>query len=281
MLIELSDVTLCASPRGEADWEEGPASAREQAAKQAQLAAAELEKLSRRLAQEKGAGTGTGWSFLSHLGTLLLKKLQLSVNNVHIYFRETPLAPIGTVDAASTPASDAAAAAAGAQFGVRLASLRTLDGSSAAGSDGGRSTTSPDKSAAQPPLLSKDIAVEQLSFYWVSGAESAEDGAGWTTPGLTRRASILRGEDILLKPLDCILRLSSPSGIAAQPGDSETRHLDVAAEVGQLDLQVQRCQLMSMLQALDSAAVWMLRNRHAKHRPAGWRSDPAAKVPWK
>ena len=47
VVIELADVQVCAAPREEADWEEGPARRRALAAKQAQLAAAELERLAK------------------------------------------------------------------------------------------------------------------------------------------------------------------------------------------------------------------------------------------
>lgn len=47
MVVELADVRLCASPREESGWEEGPARQRALAAKQAQLAAAELERLAK------------------------------------------------------------------------------------------------------------------------------------------------------------------------------------------------------------------------------------------
>ena len=50
--ISLSEVYLCAAPRSEADWEEGPAEKRAHAAKRALLAAVEMERLS------KPAGSG-------------------------------------------------------------------------------------------------------------------------------------------------------------------------------------------------------------------------------
>ena len=50
--ISLTDVYLCACPRPEADWEEGPAGGRGREAKRALLAAAEMERLS------KPAGSG-------------------------------------------------------------------------------------------------------------------------------------------------------------------------------------------------------------------------------
>ena len=58
LIVELSDVVLCISSREETDWEEGPALRRAQAAKQAQLAAAELAKLGSRVAAS-GSGSSS------------------------------------------------------------------------------------------------------------------------------------------------------------------------------------------------------------------------------
>jgi len=88
LVVELSDVVLCISARQESDWEEGPALRRAQAAKQAQLAAAELAKLGNRVAatgsqqhtwQQPGApagqqrqglqvapaGAGSSWTYVT------------------------------------------------------------------------------------------------------------------------------------------------------------------------------------------------------------------------
>ena len=48
-----------------------------------------LSKPGGRSAGTAGAGEGSGlaWSFLSHLGMLLLNKLQMSVRNIHICFQ--------------------------------------------------------------------------------------------------------------------------------------------------------------------------------------------------
>ena len=45
--ISLADVYLCAAPRPESDWEEGPAGERARAAKRARLKAVEMERLSK------------------------------------------------------------------------------------------------------------------------------------------------------------------------------------------------------------------------------------------
>lgn len=101
--MELSDVVLCFTPREESDWEEGPALRRAQAAKQAQLAAAELAKLGSRVAAtgssngSKAAqqaattagGSGTGWAWLiaDYVLSFLLNRLQVAVKNTHVYFQ--------------------------------------------------------------------------------------------------------------------------------------------------------------------------------------------------
>ncbi|GIL46442.1 hypothetical protein Vafri_3434, partial [Volvox africanus] len=53
LVVELSDVVLCAAERADSEWEEAAALRREQAAKQADLAAAELAKLSRRVVAQQ------------------------------------------------------------------------------------------------------------------------------------------------------------------------------------------------------------------------------------
>lgn len=107
MIVELSDVVLCLAARQESDWEEGPALRRAQAAKQAQLAAAELTKLGNRVAAtgsqqqqqqqapgsaESGAtGSSNSWSWMimDYIMRFLLNRLQFSVKNVHAYFQVT------------------------------------------------------------------------------------------------------------------------------------------------------------------------------------------------
>ena len=90
-------------------WEESAALHRDHAAKQAELAAAELAKLSSRMSQQRGTPGGEGgahatasssapsssgggfWGGLRYLTDLLtsflLNRLQLSVKNVHVYFK--------------------------------------------------------------------------------------------------------------------------------------------------------------------------------------------------
>lgn len=102
LVVELSDVVLCVAPREESDWEEGPALRRAQAAKQAQLAAAELAKLGSRVAAtgsstgakpaaatSTAAGSGTSWglAIADYVLSFLLNRLQFAVKNIHVYFQ--------------------------------------------------------------------------------------------------------------------------------------------------------------------------------------------------
>lgn len=103
MVVEMSDVWLCASPRNEEEWEEDLAGQRAQASKQAELAARDLMRLSR--PGSKGAtgtsgaseGSGFAWSFLSHLSSMLLNRLQMTISNVHISFQVTCLLAVNLI----------------------------------------------------------------------------------------------------------------------------------------------------------------------------------------
>lgn len=119
-MVELSDVLLTVSSREETDWEEGPALRRAQAAKQAQLAAAEFAKLGSRVAAtgsssssaagggqqqaeqaaaaaaaagvaatagSSGSSSSWAWSILDYIMSFLLNRLHVEVKNVHVSFQ--------------------------------------------------------------------------------------------------------------------------------------------------------------------------------------------------
>jgi hypothetical protein len=87
VVLHLSDVWLCASPRAEEDWEEDLAGQRAQAAKQAELAAMELVRSSGRNGTASHDNSGLASAFLSHLGTILLNRLQMTIRNIHVCFK--------------------------------------------------------------------------------------------------------------------------------------------------------------------------------------------------
>lgn len=69
------------------------AACRAQAAKQAELAARDLMRLSRpgskgmAGASAASEGSGFAWSFLSHLSAMLLNRLQMTITSIHICFQ--------------------------------------------------------------------------------------------------------------------------------------------------------------------------------------------------
>ena len=79
----------------------------------------------------------------------------------------------------------------------------------------------------------------------------------------------------------CTKILLSDRTAGSQHGQPAEVQLGVATLVRRLELQLGAGQAASMADLADAAALWRLRNRHAAHRPRGWRSDPAARIPWR
>lgn len=94
LVIKLQDVCLHVAPRDLSDWEAASASRRADASKQAQLAAWELHNLPGKLAGGKAGkpqdGKQQSQSLTSHLASMLLDRLQLSVDGVLVCFEVRP-----------------------------------------------------------------------------------------------------------------------------------------------------------------------------------------------
>ena len=95
VVVELADVHLRVALRRDAEFEEGPAGERAWLAKQAELAAAELAALAAASAGDASGGAaaaaagrqgGVLWSFMQHVVTMLVNRLQLTVRNVTVEF---------------------------------------------------------------------------------------------------------------------------------------------------------------------------------------------------
>lgn len=84
VIIILEDVYICVGQREDKDWCMDAVERREFASKKAQLAAAELDKLSRRVCDNQ-----TGKSFSSYITAKILDSIQLSVRNVHVLYRDS------------------------------------------------------------------------------------------------------------------------------------------------------------------------------------------------
>lgn len=82
---------------------------RAQAAKQAELAALDLIRLSKpggKVAGTGGEGSSLASSFLSHLGTMLLNRLQLTIRNIHFCFKVCMRHMLGYVIESSAMVTD-------------------------------------------------------------------------------------------------------------------------------------------------------------------------------
>jgi hypothetical protein len=89
VVVDLADVHLYVALRRDEELEEGPAGERAWLAKLAELAAAELAALAAAGAsgsEAAGRQGGVLWSFMQHVVTMLVNRLQLTVSNVHIEF---------------------------------------------------------------------------------------------------------------------------------------------------------------------------------------------------
>ncbi|XP_073032093.1 intermembrane lipid transfer protein VPS13 isoform X2 [Primulina eburnea] len=84
VIIILEDIYICVSQREDKDWCMDAVERREFASKKAQLAAAELAKLSRRVCDNQ-----TGKSFNSYITAKILDSIQLSIRNVHVLYRDS------------------------------------------------------------------------------------------------------------------------------------------------------------------------------------------------
>ncbi|KAL8519790.1 hypothetical protein ACS0TY_010650 [Phlomoides rotata] len=84
IIIILEEVYISVSQRDDTEWCTDAVKTREYASKKAQLAAAELAKLSRRVCDNQ-----TGKSFISYITAKILDSIQVSIRNVHILYHDT------------------------------------------------------------------------------------------------------------------------------------------------------------------------------------------------
>lgn len=83
IIIAVEDVFICLSQREDQEWNLDAVERREFAAKKAQLAAAELSKLSKRICDNQA-----GKSFISYITAKVLDSIQLSIRNFHVQYSE-------------------------------------------------------------------------------------------------------------------------------------------------------------------------------------------------
>jgi hypothetical protein len=314
VVVELADVHLRVALRRDTEFEEGPAGERAWLAKQAELAAAELAALAAASAGDAGSTAaaaaaagrqgGVLWSFMQHVVTMLVNRLQLTIRNVTVEFEDPQT---------------------GTRIGLQLATLRTRlpNEPEAAASflrseDAGVLTHA---SAAARGSIQKQFVVEGLALYWQPGSSSSSgstvnrgsssgggdeqqaaqlDGsspgtaatAAGASPGrLTPRRVHARRhkprrpplQAYLLQPTDCdiqtTLQLSAPA--SAADGSSGGIRVHAAMVVHHLPLSLSGAQAADMLLLSDRLAWVAACNKVAPYCPTGWRQPGPRTVPWR
>eukprot|EP00798_Chlamydomonas_sp_ICE-L_P001433 gene1433-32806_t len=295
LIIELSDVTLCTTSREDDEWEEGPALERDQAAKQAELAAAELAKLSRRMAQHKaakgrrgsldtayGAGgqSGSIWSpfryMVQQLTSFLLNRLLLTVSNVHVMFKPGLLLTVSNVHILfKAPKPDGSSTV----LGMKLHKLATVPVSS----QSGLSSTLFRMFGGSVLQKGRHLKVEQLQAYiHCIPAPSTSSRPHAPHPGPTASRPQDLGHlvnvaplcpepeesDLILKPVDLAVQV-----IMGGSGGAGIQHqLEVLLGIEQIHFQAKPQQVHATSKLSDDFNVWNRRNRCGRFRPRGWRT---------
>jgi hypothetical protein len=249
-------------------------SSRAARAKQAQLAAAELAALAASAGEDGTCGgaaatrPGILGSFLQHMLTTLLRRLQLTIRNLHMHF----------VDPVT-----------GRSFGLRMQRLHTcLPGevehpSALLADDAG---VAEHASAAARGSIQKQFAMLGGSFYWIP-ARPSEDESSFEAAATTcsppaeplseagheeqkggTGTDAAKKEEVaheLLRSTDCVLHItSSPGSSAGSP-----RQVHASSIIYSLSLSIRKTQLADVVLFMDQLAWLTARSRHAALRPPG------------
>ncbi|WCJ32878.1 hypothetical protein M5689_014275 [Euphorbia peplus] len=235
IIIVLEDVFICASQRDEHEWSMEVVERREFAGKKAQLAAAELAKISRRVCDNQA-----GKSFISYITAKVLDSIQLSVRNFHIQYKDIQ------VDSSRV------------LLGVTFSSLTIKQ--NLVGSSGEKVAGS---------QVNKSVNIQGLQIYCTTckgDADSASsdyvENSGFWCNGIFECHKF----DHLLKPFDVTLSL-----VVNRVGklDSQLAQYSFRAEISGLEMSVNEIQLRELLMLSDYISVSHLREKYGRYRPWG------------
>lgn len=278
VVIDLADVELTFELLTPESLSPEAAAHRAWAAKQAHIAAQELQELAApdgvspspdgnggKPAAEAKQG-GLMLALLKHAITMLLRRLQLSVRNVHVKVQD----PVT-----------------GRCFGLRLAQLHTcLPGETEHSSvlladDGGVLAHS---SAAARGSIQKQVAVDGIEFYWrigeseaqVAGLEESTEESTEESLPLEEESRHFWSEDELeeerttkdwrvLHPTGIVVHMSSK---IIGSGGSDPIRVHAASVVHSLPVALRPCQLADMVRCGDQLRWTAARAKHAHLRPA-------------
>jgi Vacuolar sorting-associated protein 13, N-terminal/N-terminal region of Chorein or VPS13 len=286
VVIDLTNVELTLSLLTPEDLSPDASSERAWAVKQAHLAAQELQELAAGVSSGSDGKTppeakqgGMLWSLVQHAVTMLLRRLHLSVSNVHIR----------VIDPTT-----------GRSFGVKLGKLHTCQPgetehpSVLLAEDAGVAVHA---STAARGSIQKQIATEGIQLYWKVGNESSmntstppssrlvedEGAAALPPPPLLPPSSINNGmrtlpNDIddtnwnVLHSTDVVVHVTSK---IIGSGGRDPIKIHASAVVHSIPIAVRPNQIRDILRCIDQMNWTSARAKHAHLRPAAardWRA---------
>ncbi|KAG8380914.1 hypothetical protein BUALT_Bualt06G0066200 [Buddleja alternifolia] len=233
IIIILEDVYICVCKRDEKEWSMDAVERREFASKKAQLAAAELAKLSRRVCDNQ-----TGKSFISYITAKILDSIQISIRNVHVLY------------------CDSLTATAEILFGLKFSSL-TIMKQSPVGSYGAK---------VREGQVNKLIEVQSLELYCdmfgKTNGSNTENGIDSKNMG---SGSLEDGKySSLLAPLNVLVSLSvNRSGRLL----NDVPQYTIVVELSSVATSMDEVQLQQILSLCDYMSLCRLREKYGRYRP--------------
>ncbi|XP_042063835.1 uncharacterized protein LOC121807630 isoform X1 [Salvia splendens] len=242
IIIILEDVYICLSQRDDKEWAMDAIKRREYASKKAQLAAAELAKLSRRVCDNQ-----TGKSFISHITAKILDSIQVSIRNVHVLYCEKR------------------SAAEDLLFGLKFSSLTIMKQTAF------RSATTKVKGGR----VNKLIEIQNLELYCDTYGEASD--LKMENAHISNSMGKEELEDNkyskILAPLNVSVSLSvNKSGKLLNDAPQYTVNIELASMATSMDEN----QLQQILSLLDYVSICQLRENYGCYRP--WRSPLEQKL---
>ncbi|XLS59714.1 hypothetical protein HN51_009469 [Arachis hypogaea] len=233
IIIILEDVFVSASQRDDQEWGAEAVEKREFAGKKAKLAAAELEKLSRRV-----SGSNAGQSFISHITAKVLDSIQVDIRNFHVLYSDMQN-DMGHV-----------------MFGLKFSNLTMKQ--NVAGSYNAR---------VRVVQEHKIVEIKGLEFYSsiFHGSMELVTVNGMSNSHL---ATNIRSEgeyyNSILAPCDVTITLSANR--SHRPDDDAPQY-SVSAEMSGLVVSLDECQLQQMFIVWDYVCICRLREKYGRFRP--------------
>eukprot|EP01018_Ginkgo_biloba_P017830 Gb_28330 [translate_table: standard] len=242
ILIALEDVFICTCQRDDSEWSTEAVETRELAGKRANLAAAELAKLSRRVSDSQA-----GQSFISYLSAKILDNIQVTIQNVHIrYVDQKPDSRVHF------------------SFGLRFSTLTIMTTDLRAHSSSAGTSAGAKLKGGQ---VHKLVEIHDMCFYWNSREGYSNEQVIENVHGghLFSDLTLESGEfNYVLKPLNATLSLMvSKSGRF----ERSSPQYSVALDLNDLVLALNDIQIHQMLILWDSITIYRLREKYGRFRP--------------